>query len=96
MASIRRWCQQGLVVAAEGASGLFGYCAVEYIFFEQGFATTLMVAPSARGRGVGRRLLDAVAASCETQKLFTSTNASSWVEAKGCATAVSRAARREV
>ncbi|MFF9402504.1 GNAT family N-acetyltransferase [Streptomyces sp. NPDC014744] len=36
----------------------------------------LMVAPSARGRGVGRRLLDAVAASCETQKLFTSTNVS--------------------
>ncbi|MFE7112198.1 GNAT family N-acetyltransferase [Streptomyces sp. NPDC057575] len=72
-ASIQRWCQQGLVVAAEGASGLFGYCVVEFTFFEQSFATTLMVAPSARGRGVGRRLQDTVAASCETQKLFTST-----------------------
>ncbi|MFD4862404.1 GNAT family N-acetyltransferase [Streptomyces atratus] len=75
-ASIRRWCQQGLVIAAEDASGLLGYCVVEYTFFEQGFVTMLMVTPSARGRGVGHRLLDAVAASCTTPKLFTSTNVS--------------------
>ncbi|AXE80530.1 GNAT family N-acetyltransferase [Streptomyces atratus] len=75
-ASIRRWCQQGLVIAAEDASGLLGYCVAEYTFFEQGFVTMLMVTPSARGRGVGHRLLDAVAASCTTPKLFTSTNVS--------------------
>ncbi|MFE6868845.1 GNAT family N-acetyltransferase [Kitasatospora sp. NPDC057692] len=76
VASIRRWCRQGLAVVAEGASGPLGYCVVEYTFFEQGFVTMVMVAPSARGGGVGRKLLDAVAAGCETPKLFTSTNVS--------------------
>ncbi|MFB7477614.1 GNAT family N-acetyltransferase [Streptomyces anulatus] len=75
-ASIRRWCRQGLAVVAEDASGPLGYCVVEYTFFEQGFVTMLMVAPSARGRGVGHRLLTAAAASCTTPKLFTSTNVS--------------------
>ncbi|MER5966520.1 GNAT family N-acetyltransferase [Streptomyces sp. NPDC002057] len=75
-ASIRRWCEQGLLVVAEDETGLLGYCVVEYTFFEQGFVTMLMVAPSARGRGVGHRLLGDVAASCTTPKLFTSTNVS--------------------
>ncbi|MFI6583739.1 GNAT family N-acetyltransferase [Embleya sp. NPDC050493] len=75
-ASIRKWCREGLAVVAEDASGLLGYCVVEHTFFEQGFLTLLMVAPSARGKGVGCRLLDAAAASCTTPKLFTSTNVS--------------------
>ncbi|MGW8451127.1 N-acetyltransferase family protein [Streptomyces niveus] len=75
-AAVRRWCQEGSAVVAEGAAGPVGYCVVEYTFFEQGFVSMLMVAPAARGRGVGRSLLDAVAAACATPKLFTSTNVS--------------------
>ncbi|MFE5331183.1 GNAT family N-acetyltransferase [Embleya sp. NPDC056575] len=76
-ANIARWCRQGSATVAEDASGrLLGYCVVEYTFFEQGFVAMLMVTPAARGRGVGRGLLDAAAASCTTPKLFTSTNVS--------------------
>ncbi|WP_245234515.1 GNAT family N-acetyltransferase [Streptomyces flavochromogenes] len=59
---------------AEDASGPLGYCVVEYTFFDQGFVTMLMVVPSARGKGVGYRLLESAAVSCTTSKLFTSTN----------------------
>ncbi|MFE6774765.1 GNAT family N-acetyltransferase [Streptomyces sp. NPDC057702] len=75
-ASIRRWCERGRVLLAEDAGGPLGYCVVEYTFFEQGFITLLMVAPSSRRRGVGARLLDAAEAACTTPKLFTSTNVS--------------------
>ncbi|MEV0264730.1 GNAT family N-acetyltransferase [Streptomyces sp. NPDC050617] len=75
-ASIRRWCREGLVTMAEDASGPLGYCVVEYTFFEQGFVTMLMVAPTVRGRGVGARLLADAAGSRATPKLFTSTNVS--------------------
>ncbi|MCX5142108.1 MULTISPECIES: GNAT family N-acetyltransferase [unclassified Streptomyces] len=74
--NIRNWCRQGLAAVAEDESGPLGYCVVEYTFFEQGFVTMLMVAPAARGRGVGGRLLADAAASCSAPKLFTSTNVS--------------------
>ncbi|MFF9780273.1 GNAT family N-acetyltransferase [Streptomyces sp. NPDC013978] len=74
--SIRRWCEQGVVLVAQDASGPVGYSVLEYTFFEQGFVTMLMVAPTARRQGVGTRLLKATEAWCTTPKLFTSTNVS--------------------
>ncbi|MFJ8051180.1 GNAT family N-acetyltransferase [Streptomyces luteogriseus] len=75
-AIIRRWCEQGSVLLAEDASGPLGYSVLEYTFFEQGFITMLMVAPTARRQGVGAHLLKATEAACASPKLFTSTNVS--------------------
>ncbi|MFD5899247.1 MULTISPECIES: GNAT family N-acetyltransferase [unclassified Streptomyces] len=74
--TIRRWCEHGVIHMARDTSGPVGYSVLEYTFFEQGFLTMLMVAPSARRRGVGARLLTAVETVCTTTKLFTSTNVS--------------------
>ncbi|MFI2415891.1 GNAT family N-acetyltransferase [Streptomyces sp. NPDC018947] len=74
--SIRRWCEQGLVLLAQDASSPLGYSVLEYSFFEQGFVTMLTVAPTARRQGVATHLLKATEASCTTPKLFTSTNVS--------------------
>ncbi|MGW1540043.1 GNAT family N-acetyltransferase [Streptomyces sp. NPDC002309] len=74
--AVRRWCEHGAVLVARGPSGPVGYAVLEYTFFEQGFLSLLMVAPGARRRGVGSRLLAGVEAACTTAKLFTSTNVS--------------------
>lgn len=80
--SIRRWCESGVVLLAEdssapdGPSTPLGYAVLEYTFFEQGFLTLLMIAPAARRRGVGARLLGAAETACTAPKLFTSTNVS--------------------
>lgn len=75
-ASIRRWCERGSALVSEDASGPLGYAVLEYVFFEQGFVTMLMVAPAAHRRGVGVGLLRAVEAACTSPQLFTSANVS--------------------
>ena len=49
--TIRRWCEHGVVLMARDPSGPLGYSVLECNFFEQGFVTMLMVAPTARRRG---------------------------------------------
>jgi ribosomal protein S18 acetylase RimI-like enzyme len=65
-----------LVLLAQDASGAVGYSVLQYTFFEQGFLTMLLVAPTARRQGVGTQLLRATEAACTAPKLFTSTNVS--------------------
>jgi GNAT superfamily N-acetyltransferase len=76
VAGVRGWCADSVVLVAEGASGPLGYGVLEYTFFEQGFLTMLMIAPGARRRGVGARLLAAVEPPAPPRELFTSTDVS--------------------
>ena len=63
-------------LAAERDGHLLGYAVLEHTFFEQGFVSMVYVAEAERRRGVGRALVEALAARCKTRKLFSSTNQS--------------------
>jgi GNAT superfamily N-acetyltransferase len=63
-----------LVVERERA--VIAYVALDYSFYGNGFVSRLIVAEPERRRGHGRTLLRAVAARCETAKLFVTTNQS--------------------
>lgn len=63
-----------LVAAHDGR--VVGYGVLEYTFFDNGFVSMVYVAEPERRKGVGRRLLQALAERCATPKLFTSTNES--------------------
>lgn len=55
---------------------VLGYGVLEYTFFENGFVSMLYVHPTYRQRGVGIQLMQHLEATCQTPKLFTSTNLS--------------------
>jgi GNAT superfamily N-acetyltransferase len=71
---IRDHVRAGVVRVAELDSEVVGYCAVEELFFEQGFVELLIVAERARRKGVGTDLLCDALRRSRTTKLWTSTN----------------------
>lgn len=65
-------------VAVTGEDEISGYCITERAFFGHAFVSMLMVAESARGRGIGAGLLLDAQRRRATAKLFTSTNLPNW------------------
>ena len=76
IAFIERSIRSAVCLVAVRDDRVVGYGVLEYTFFDNGFVSMVSVAASARRQGVGRGLLEALAARCTTPKLFTSTNES--------------------
>ena len=73
---IREWVEAEQAIVAVIDDVVVGYAALEYTFFSQGFITMLMVDKGYRRKGVGTALITRLEETCETDKLFTSTNES--------------------
>ena len=73
---IDRVLRSATCLVADHHGSVVAYTALEYTFYEQGFVSILYVAEPRRRQGIGRALIQAVAARCSTPKLFTSTNQS--------------------
>ena len=73
---IDRVLRSATCLVAERAGRPIAYAVLEYTFYDNGFVSMVYVTKPERRRGVGRTLMEALAARCKTPKLFTSTNES--------------------
>lgn len=74
--ALGRWCAQGNILLAETKGQVLGFVVLEHSFFGHGFIPLLCVQALARRAGVARFLLAEAEHYCQTNKLFTSANAS--------------------
>ena len=70
------WLQREEVLVAEISGQVVGYGVFNHSFFRQGTIEMLMVHPAHRGKGVGHLLLTSLEESCNTAKLWVTTNRS--------------------
>lgn len=73
---IREWVETEQAIVAVIDDVVVGYAALEYTFFSQGFIAMLMVYKGSRRKGVATALITRLEETCQTDKLFTSTNES--------------------
>jgi len=73
---IKRSVGTGKCFVVESHHQAVGYAVLEYSFYDQGFVSMLYVHPEYRRQGAGMMLIQHLESTCETPKLFTSTNLS--------------------
>jgi N-acetylglutamate synthase-like GNAT family acetyltransferase len=73
---VERAIQRGGGYVLEQEGKVIGVAVLEYTFFEHGFISLIYVNPAVRRTGVGQKLLQYLVSTCQTPKLFSSTNQS--------------------
>jgi N-acetylglutamate synthase-like GNAT family acetyltransferase len=63
-------------VVLEATQNVVGYAVLEYSFYDNGFVSMIYILPEYRRKGAGAMLMKHLESTCETPKLFTSTNLS--------------------
>ena len=73
---IREWARRGCAIIALIGERVVGYAVLEYTFFSCGFISMLIVQEAYRRKGIATALVKRLEETCNTVKLFTSTNES--------------------
>ncbi len=73
---IREWVRSGCAIIALIDERIVGYAVLEYTFFSCGFISMLIVKEACRRKGIATALVKRLEETCNTAKLFTSTNES--------------------
>ncbi|MEM0979241.1 MAG: GNAT family N-acetyltransferase, partial [Cyanobacteria bacterium P01_H01_bin.58] len=73
---IREWVRRGCAITALIDERVVGYAVLEYTFFSYGFISMLIVQEAYRRKGIATALVKRLEETCNTAKLFTSTNES--------------------
>ena len=73
---IREWVRRGCAIIALIDERVVGYAVLEYTFFSCGFISMLIVQEGYRRKGIATALVKRLEETCNTAKLFTSTNES--------------------
>ena len=73
---IQEWVRRGCAIIVLIDERVVGYAILEYTFFSYGFISMLIVQEAYRRRGIASALVKRLEETCNTAKLFTSTNES--------------------
>jgi ribosomal protein S18 acetylase RimI-like enzyme len=73
---IRHAVLTGQCSVAIAGQEIIGYAVLEYSFYAYGFIAMVYIHPDHRHAGAGSALIRYLESLCQTEKLFTSTNAS--------------------